>query len=577
MINKEAFRKEVEAAEMGNIESVAVVREVLRPKETDTVEEIKEKIYYFNRIVFLSSLEYKDADYHYEIDEFYAEQIESLLKRGVPKYKGALIIGHRESAKTTRVKFNEAYMTAYLAEIVDMAQVVSESASGSTDFVMDLYNTIAFSRMGKYYPNTIKLERKQKEKKESQTMTKFTTTTGVTYRASSARVSKRGGVKADITDDMEVETKRPKKVIFDDIENESTIRSLAATDQIGRVMSSTIDGLDQAKGFFIIIGNYLSLRGNIAKYLKKYEGEENYKVIKIPVMDGLGQPLWPGKYVRTDKERDELLEQGKIRVSIETLERTSDHFEVEFMNNPKRFYVYFSDELIASIDEDSLVDDSRRDDNGLLEIQKPERNASYLIGADSAKGTGDDQSAFVVWRLDGLRFTEVANFFSNTIVPEKFARLLDTTAVRYNQALVVPENNYPGNEVIAFLSQNYNNIYYSSAKKDEQGNTVYDYGVNTNAKTKPQYFLNVKQLLESKLIEIRSRALYTQLLEIPHQEILIVRHRDTSGGHFDLLTGGAVGLYVAPSLGGQSKQDDEVDYSIKRIVDDVFSDNRPHR
>ncbi len=167
-------------------------------------------------------------------------------------------------------------------------------------------------------------------------MGRFTTTTGVTFSAGAARKTSRGSVKAEILDDLEVDTQRPKKLIFDDIENETTIRSPQITNHIETVMKASMDGLDQIVGSWVVIGNYLSLRGNIARLLTKYKSDDRVKVIMIPIIDEVGKPTWEAKYVRTDAEEALLFEQGIIKSSIETIQRETENFETEFLNNPKR-------------------------------------------------------------------------------------------------------------------------------------------------------------------------------------------------------------------------------------------------
>ena len=213
----------IAAAEQGDIQSRAVVVEVLRPKKEDSVELIFEKLSIYIRLIYLASLKYEDSDDHKKIDLFYAEQVHSYLNYGRPKWKGLICIGYRESAKTTRVKFGESYMTVYLKDIVDFTNVVSEDGDSSDQFNMDMFNIFAASKLAKYFPETISSDTARK-KKESQTMSKFTTTTGVTYKATSSRKSKRGAVQVDIDEEGEIENKRPKKTILDDIENETTVK-----------------------------------------------------------------------------------------------------------------------------------------------------------------------------------------------------------------------------------------------------------------------------------------------------------------------------------------------------------------
>ena len=165
MINKEKLKEIVIEAETGNEESLAVVREVLRPLKTDTVDQIMEKQHLFIRLIFINSLTYADSPDHKKIDRAYAEQILSYLNTGRPKYKGMAFIGYRESAKTSRVKFNECYLTLYLEGIIDFTTVVSEDGTNADQFNMDMFNTLAFSRISQYYPNIISLEQKKKKSK----------------------------------------------------------------------------------------------------------------------------------------------------------------------------------------------------------------------------------------------------------------------------------------------------------------------------------------------------------------------------------------------------------------------------
>lgn len=572
MINREKFKNLIIQAEGHNdINARYAITEVLRPRKEDSIDEIYEKIRLFQNLFFGASKKYKDAQYHKDIDFTYAEQIHSYLNTGKPKYKGLIIIGFRESAKTTKVKFNDTYLICYLPELMDSIHIVSENETSSSQFTMDLFNILGFSKLKDYFDDLIPLENKTK-KKESQTMSKFSTTTGVTIQSKPARKTSRGNVKVDITDDGEVETKRPKKITFDDIENETTIRSYSITEHIDRVMSASIDGMDQTLGSWTLLGNYLSLRGNINKYLKKYEDDPKVKIIMIPIMDGAGNPTWEDKYVRTDKEELELAEKGIIKNSIESIERDSDNFQTEYMNNPSRFSVYFEDDLLVGTKKEPLIQETHRDEDGFLEIEEPDKHSVYVISVDCAKGNGGDQSAFTIIKITGLRYKEVANFKSNKITPKDFAPYTVTFAKKYNNALIIPENNYPGNEFIAFLIPIYNNIFKTEVKRDENNQPVYEYGVNTNLKTKPEMFLNVKKLMQSVLIEIRSQIMYNQISEYPAQDIHILKTKDGSGGHFDLLQSFAIGLYKSGHISDKTAGEDIVNRILERQIDNVFID-----
>lgn len=580
-INYDKLEPVIAAAEGGDAQSRAVVREVLRPVKEDSVDLIYEKISIYIRLIFLGSLKYEDSDDHKKIDRFYAEQCHSYLNFGRPKWHGAIIVGYRESAKTTRVKFGESYMTVYLKDLVDFTNVVSEDGDSSDQFNMDMFNIFAASKMALYFPETISTDTVRK-KKESQTMSKFTTTTGVTYKATSSRKSKRGAVQVDIDEHGEIENKRPKKTIFDDIENETTVKSVPATQQIESVMDATLDGMDQMAGFWIMLGNYLSLRGNVARMLRKYRNDPNVLIIQIDILDGLGNVTWPGKYCRTDKEEQELMAKGIIRKSVETIERNSSNFETEYMNNPSRSLVYFPNKALEHIIEDELVGEESRVEykqgqrDGLLIIEDATKSDVYIMMSDSGKGTGGDQSSFVILKTSGFRYEEVANFYSSYISPEDFAGYSAGIASRYNNALIIPENNYPGNEFIAFLRPIYNNIYHIVKGLDKDNEEIKEYGVNTNLKTKPEMFLKLKAVLLDKLLNIRSRLLYDQILEYPADDVQKVVKRDGTGGHFDTLMALAVGIFKANTI-AIPKSEQINDAAIAKVVNDIFVEDTPNR
>jgi hypothetical protein len=585
MINRAKFQPVLAAAIEGDSESIAVVREVLRPTAEDSVEEINDKLEVFISLIFLGSLKYDDSDDHKKIDRFYCEQISSYLKYGRPRYKGAIIVGYRESAKTTRVKFGEAYMTVYLKDIIDFTNVVSEDGDSSDQFNMDMFNIFAISKMAIFYPDTIATDTVRK-KKESQTMSKFTTTTGVTYKATSSRKSKRGAVQVDIDEHGEIENKRPKKTIFDDIENETTVKSIPSTEHIESVMDATLDGMDQMSGFWILLGNYLSLRGNVARMLRKYKDDPQVLIIQIDILDGVGNVTWPGKYCRTDAEETELMQKGIIRKSVESIERDSPNFQTEYMNNPSRSLVYFPNKALKHINEIELVPEGGIPDedihgrveykagqrDGLLIIEEEDKTATYIMMNDCGKGNGGDMSSFVILKTSGLRFVEVANFWSKFITPEDFAGFSAGIASRYNNALIIPENNYPGNEFIAFLRPIYNNIYsVVTGQNKETGEDILEYGVNTNLKSKPEMFRNVKAILLDKLLEIRSRMLYDQILEYPADDVQKIEKKDGKGGHFDMLMALAVGLSKAGSI-AVPKRDAVSDARVARAAADCFEE-----
>lgn len=559
MINLDSLRPVLSDALQGDLEAREIIKVALTPEKTDSVDEIAQKIRIYISIFFGASKTFDDADYHREIDHTYAEQIHSYLNNGAPRYTMMLIIGFRESAKTTRVLMNQTYVTVYLKDLLDYVNVLSESADSAGKTVMDVFNMLAISNIGRWYDVINPDETKDSNKKKSKRRDYFTTTTEVTYAASGVRSSLRGGKQVDVDESGDIEVKRPKVNIFDDIENETTVESIVKTEAIRGVLNAAIDGQDQMVGFTALLGNYLSLRGNVHYFLEKYRDDDKAKVINIPIYGKTKIITWPGKYCMTDAEQLQLASQGTNRVSIESLERRSDNFEVEFLNNPRRARVYFNDDVLRHIDEDKLVPEKERDATGLLILEEPTGHDQYIFGIDTATGVGKDESAFVVWKTTGLIYEEVANFRSNSIPPEKFAPYTANLATRYNNAKLFPERNFPGNEFIALVKQVYNNIFI---EEDELP------GIHTNVKTKPEMFVNLKKHLNEGLLKVRSQCLYRQLMEYPADEIDSRPKRDEGGGHYDVVMAAALGIFRVSKA--QQVDDSRIQDQITRINSDIF-------
>ena len=576
MINKEKFKEVVARAIGGEKEARGLVYYALRPDKKDTVGDIYEKILYANKIYYGASMTIKDAPYHKEIDYFFAEQVYSYIHYGVPKYKGLMLVGYRESAKSARFRFNQSYLIVYLPHILDDINVVSEDGDSAKQFNMDMYNALALSRIPFFCGMQINETVDKVKKKESMTQGKFTTKSGVTFKATSARKSKRGNVKQEVDELRKIKTNRPKQVIFDDIETEVTVKSIASTESIKGVIDATIDGVDQILGWWAFLGNILSIRGNVKYFVNKYASDPSVKIINIPLYYQDGVTLsWPAKYCWTDEEQSKLLEQGINKVSVESLKRTSENFDTEFLNDPKRSDVYFTDSIIKQIDITNLISEEERGNDNWLIIEEPEKGAIYVMGNDAAIGNKGDQSTSTIFKVTKLQYIEVANFKSNTVRPEDFASDCVQKAREYNHAYIVPERNYPGNEFILAMKEIYNHYYIE--KKNDSGNDII--GVHTNSKTKPDMFFNFKKLIKEGILIIRSQILYNQILEYPVYEIHKIENKpkgkvkDISGGHFDLLMSSVVGMFEASGVHVMKEDTIKIDNRLSEVVQDAFEES----
>jgi hypothetical protein len=82
--------------------------------------------------------------------------------------------------------------------------------------------------------------------------------------------------------------------------------------------------------------------------------------------------------------------------------------------------------------------------DGYMEYKPPHPNAQYVIGVDPAGLGGGDQASFHVIEVWGDRWEQVAVFSSNLHDPITVALKVAKTAMRYNHAQVIVENNGVG-------------------------------------------------------------------------------------------------------------------------------------
>lgn len=137
----------------------------------------------------------------------------------------------------------------------------------------------------------------------------------------------------------------------------------------------------------------------------------------------------------------------------------------------------------------------------------------YVISADVARGDARDFSAFHIIDTDDC---EVAAEYMGKIPPERLADLLGEWGKRYNDALIVPENNTFGYFVSTKLRDaGYKKMYYHGNKGDPFNYIPTDPnelpGFPTNQKTRVQILAKLEELIRNGQLKTYSQRLYDQL------------------------------------------------------------------
>ena len=179
----------------------------------------------------------------------------------------------------------------------------------------------------------------------------------------------------------------------------------------------------------------------------------------------------------------------------------------------------------------------------------PDPMKYYMITADVARGDGVDSSAFHVIDIDNI--TQVVEFKAQ-IDTREYANILLSTAMEYNNALLVIEHASIGWDVIqTVIEKGYNNLYYSQRGEytmdfekyvnqyDKSSNLVP--GFSTNERTRPLMLEKMRVFLESKSANIRSLRLLEEL------RVFIWKNNKAQamqGYHDDLVLSFAIAMFL---------------------------------
>jgi len=236
------------------------------------------------------------------------------------------------------------------------------------------------------------------------------------------------------------------------------------------------------------------------------------KIIMISTPKGLNHfyEFW-AKAVRKEKQNNFY----PIRVGWWEVPGRDEEWKEEMIADigPIRFAQEFSCKFLGSqstlIDSDVLERIAFKDPiamkwNGLLQIyQQPIKGAEYVLGVDTAKGTGRDYSVIqVLWIKNEYDLEQVAVYRNNTVRPHDFSQISVSIAKYYNNAHMMVENNDIGQTVADSVWHEYE--YEELINADPKG-----LGIRSTKKTKLKANMLIKEYLEKDRLLIRDeRTLY---------------------------------------------------------------------
>ena len=168
--------------------------------------------------------------------------------------------------------------------------------------------------------------------------------------------------------------------------------------------------------------------------------------------------------------------------------------------------------ILKKLIESDYPDPIVRDLGGKFRVyKKPEGGCMYVLGCDTSKGSGEHYSTIQVLRIDSvdpINMEQVAVYECNRTDPYHFAQIINRTAIYYNQAYIMVENNAEGWTVASELHWNYENEGLVNS-----GSKSVDIGIRATKKSKNRAVILMKKIIEDELLILNDRGTVTQLTD----------------------------------------------------------------
>lgn len=213
-------------------------------------------------------------------------------------------------------------------------------------------------------------------------------------------------------------------------------------------------------------------------------------------------------------------------------------------------------------------------DRNLWVWKNPDSARSYLLCADVARGDGADYSAFHVISLEDLE--QVAEY-KGKITPDIFGHLMAEMGKKYNNALIVCENNSIGYAAVQkLLDVQYPKVFWSSKvggmafvdplNWNHPGENKIP-GFQTTMRTRPLLISAFEEALRTKSFTFHSVRLLEEIKVFIYDEH--GKAQASEGYNDDLIMSVAIGLYIRNTA---LRMSNSTALGIKNIVDGIATD-----
>ena len=454
-------------------------------------DDIRKKFVVWSRYFFPKFFSSPDAPFHKQIDEG---------NIGVYTNGGQFLdIAFRGSAKTTRTKLFVAFCIANdQSHYRKYFKVNSKDIGNAKQSTTDVYNMLISKRVRALYPEIFQ----KTDSKREETMSSFTTATGIKMTADTIGTDQRG----DIQDES-----RPDFAWFDDIETRMSLMSAQITFKIWQNIDEAVTGLSKDGGA-IYTANYVSERGNVHKLVEKIQ---NKVIIPIEVN---GEPTWD-RYTKED---------------IAKIKREVEDYEGDYLCKPSASRdVYFDRESVNRQVAKPVIEEIA----GLKIFKKWQPANRTGGGFDIAGGVGLDSSTSVFIDYDCIPAQVIATYKDNEIKPDAFAHEIARQGKRFGECYVAPEKNYGSTLDILKTIYPTSQIHRTQRGADKILYTKsIEYGWETNSLTKGQMLADLSKAIEDGLLDLNDPDLISEVRSYTRND-LMDREVDArlTTRHFDML------------------------------------------
>lgn len=202
--------------------------------------------------------------------------------------------------------------------------------------------------------------------------------------------------------------------------------------------------------------------------------------------------------------------------------------------------------------------------------KEPVDGHEYIIGVDCAEGQGENNDSSCFQIIDAHSLEQVAEFYSNIVVPHELAQILNEVGIYYNHALLVVENMGPGGAVLSSLQHNlfYENLFFESSQKANPKP-----GIKMGSTNRPLFLESLQNRLLNQTLLINSVRFVTELQTFEYNAVS-KKAQAQKGKHDDAIMAMCIALYVRDQQGrdlpvGSEKPIESNSLIKSQVYDDI--------